>query len=43
VRRRIAWLSLESEIEGALKRSGKQKGASFGITTEEGELILEEK
>jgi hypothetical protein len=42
-RRRIICLTSESETEGTFKKSEKLKRAFFGITTEEGELEIEEK
>jgi hypothetical protein len=40
LRRRIACLTLESEMEGTFKVSEKMKRALFGITIEEGELQI---
>jgi hypothetical protein len=41
LRRRIFFLTSESEIEGTFKISEKVRGALFGITTEAGELKIE--
>jgi hypothetical protein len=43
LRRRIACLTSESEMEGKFKKSEKIKRALFKIITKEGELKIEEK
>jgi hypothetical protein len=43
LRRRSAGLLLESEIKGKFKKLKKVKRELFGITTEEGELKVEDK
>jgi hypothetical protein len=39
----IACFTSESEIEGSFKKVREVKRATFGITTEEGELKIEKK
>jgi hypothetical protein len=43
LRRRIACLTSESEIEGKFKKAEKIKQALFGITTERRKLEIEDK